>query len=209
QNHDAAGRAVNTAILAVTMAREITSDRVLLAQIAMAAMMHDVGRPRAAALGGPGIAGVQAKVSEDAEDKLAAGTAAVLTALGRVNEPTVVRTVVAYEALWLRRQRFIGPLYQSTRLPTIHAKILQIARRYNDLLTPEPGLPPPSPDFAIATLAEELSEPSDHTVLRLLVAALGLFPVGTVVQLTTNEVAEILPSAQDRTAPADQPVVRL
>src|SRR5271154_6335101 len=110
QNHDAAGRAVNTAILAVTMAREITNDRVLLAQIAMAAMMHDVGRPRAAALGGPGIAGVQAKVSEDAEDKLAAGTAAVLTALGRVNEPTIQRTVVAYEALWLRRQRFIAPL---------------------------------------------------------------------------------------------------
>jgi HD-GYP domain-containing protein (c-di-GMP phosphodiesterase class II) len=209
QNHDAAGRAVNTAILAVTMAREITSDRVLLAQIAMAAMMHDVGRPRAAALGGSGIAGVQAKVSEDAEDKLAAGTAAVLTALGRVNEPTIQRTVVAYEALWLRRQRFIGPLYQSARLPTIHAKILQIARRYNDLLTPEPGLAPPVPDFAIATLADELGEGSDSTILRLLVAVLGLFPVGTVVQLTSNEVAEILSSPQERVAPPDQPVVRL
>ena len=50
QNHDAAGRAVNTAILALVTAREITSDRAMLAQIAMAAMMHDVGRPRALAL---------------------------------------------------------------------------------------------------------------------------------------------------------------
>jgi HD-GYP domain-containing protein (c-di-GMP phosphodiesterase class II)/uncharacterized protein YjiS (DUF1127 family) len=208
QNHDAAGRAVNTAILAVTMAREVTNDPVLLAQIAMAAMMHDVGRPRAAALGGPGIAGVQAKVSEDAEDKLAAGTAAVLTALGRVNEPTIMRTVVAYEALWLRRQHFIGPLYEAARLPTVHAKILQIARRYNDLLTPEPGLPPPAPDFAIATLATELQD-GDHTVLRLLVAALGLYPVGTVVQLTTNEVGEVLSSAGERAAPPDLPVIRL
>jgi HD-GYP domain-containing protein (c-di-GMP phosphodiesterase class II) len=212
QNHDAAGRAVNTAILAVTMAREVTKDRVLLAQIAMAAMMHDVGRPRAAALsagGEPGMAGILAKVSEDAEDKLAAGTAAVLTALGRVNEPTIMRTVVAYEALWLRRQKFIGPLYHATRLPTIHAKILQIARRYNDLLTPEPGLPPPAPDFAIATLAEEMPEASDRTILRMLVAALGLYPIGTVVHLTSNEVAEVVASASDRNAPLDLPVVRL
>ena len=50
-NHDEAGRAVNTAILAVTIAREITQDRVTLAQIAMAGMMHDVARPRALAIG--------------------------------------------------------------------------------------------------------------------------------------------------------------
>jgi hypothetical protein len=210
QNHDDAGRAVNTAILAVAMARELTGDRVLLAQIAMAAMMHDVGRPRAAALsgaGGPRISGVIAKVSEDAEDKLAGGTAAVLTALGRVNEPTIVRTVVAYEALWLRRQRFIGPVYRGTRLPTLHAKIIQIARRYNDLVTPEPGLEPPSPDFAVATLSEELAEPTDRTVLRMLVATLGLFPVGTVVQLSTQEVAEVIPGRDRNTAP-DRPFVR-
>src|SRR5215471_9881593 len=91
-NHDDAGRAVNTAILAVSMAREITEDRVTLAQVAMAAMMHDVGRPRAAAVGAipgmPQMPGVMS-LSEDQEDRLAGGTAAVLTALGRVNEPSI------------------------------------------------------------------------------------------------------------------------
>ncbi len=195
QNFDDAGRAVNTAILAVAMARELTGDRVLLAQIAMAAMMHDVGRPRAGALGesGPRMPGA-VRLSEDAEDKLAAGTAAVLTALGRVNEPTITRTVVAYEALWMRRERFLGPLYAGTREPTVHAKILQIARRYNDLVTPEPGLPDPEPDFAVASLSRDLPEETDHTILRLLVATLNLLPVGTIVALTTKEVAEILPS---------------
>jgi hypothetical protein len=196
QNFDDAGRAVNTAILAVSMARELTPDRVLLAQIAMAAMMHDVGRPRAAALGegGPRMPGTTVRLSEDAEDKLAAGTAAVLTALGRVNEPTITRTVVAFEALWLRRERFLGPLYAGGRLPTVHAKIVQIARRYNDLVTPEPGLPPPSPDFAVATISEETTNEADRTVLRLLVATLNLLPVGTVVQLTTKEVGELIHS---------------
>lgn len=197
QNHDEAGRAVNTAILAVSMAREVTDDRQLLAQIAMAAMMHDVGRPRAAALGMAGgapmgMAPMTTTLSEDQEDRLPAGTAAVLTALGRVNEPSITRTVVAFESLWLRRQRWIGPIYRGVRPPTVHAKMIMIARRYNDLLTPEPGLPPPTPDFAVATLSEELKEPQDKTILRMLVAALGLVPVGTVVQLSTGEIAEVI-----------------
>jgi hypothetical protein len=210
QNHDDAGRAANTTILAVAMARQLTNDRVVLAQLAMAAMMHDVGRPRAASLGGTGgarISGVIARISEEAEDKLAPGTAAVLTALGRVNEPTITRTVIAFEALWLRRQQWIGPVYRGARPPTLQSKILAIARRYNDLLTPEPGLMPPPTDFAIATLNEELTDPADKTVLRLLVSALGLFPLGTAVQLSTGEVGEII-APGDRSAP-DRPLLRL
>jgi hypothetical protein len=195
-NYDEAGRAVNTAILAVAIAREATQNRTVLAQIAMAALMHDVARPRALALAGatgspmPGMAG-PTTLSEDQEDRLAAGAAAVLTALGRVNEPTVTRTVLTFEALWLRRRTWLGPVYWGARAPTLHASIIAIARRYNDLLTPEPGLPPPTTDFAVATLANELTELQDRTVLRMLVSALGLLPTGTLVQLSTGEVAEV------------------
>ena len=209
-NHDDAGKAVNTAILAVAMARELNEERVTLAQIAMAAMMHDVGRPRAAAVGAvpgmPQMPGVMS-LSEEQEDRLAGGTAAVLTALGRVNEPSITRTVVAFEALWLRRQQWIGPVYRGARAPTLHAKIVTVARRYNDLMTPEPGLPPRTADFAVATLSEELKEPADKTVLRMLVAALGLLPVGTVVQLSTGEVCEVVPRAEP--GPPDRPKMRV
>lgn len=195
-NYDEAGRAVNTAILAVAIARETTQNRTVLAQIAMAAMMHDVARPRALALAGaagspmPGMAGPSA-LSEDQEDRLAAGAAAVLTALGRVNEPSITRTVLTFEALWLRRRTWLGPVYWGARAPTLHASIIAVARRYNDLLTPEPGLLPPTTDYAVAMLANELAEPQDRTVLRMLVSALGLLPVGTLVQLSTGEVAEV------------------
>src|SRR5262249_10999799 len=115
-----------------------------------------------------------------------------LTALGRVNEPSITRTVLAFEALWVRRAQFVGPVYRGARAATLHARIIAIARRYNDLLTPEPGLPPPASDFAIATLSEEITEPADRTVLRMLVSALNLYPVGTVVLLSTGEVAEVV-----------------
>jgi len=198
-NHDAAGRAVNAAILAVSMAREISDDRATLVQIAMAAMMHDVGRPRAMALataGGPRISQLTARLSEDAEDKLPHGTAAVLTALGRVNEPSITRTVIAFEALWLRRASSLGPLYRGARHATLHARIVTIARRYNDLLTPEPGLTPPSAEATVAQMDSELAEPADRTVLRMLVAALRLFPVGTVVQLSSGEIGEVIAGGQ-------------
>ncbi len=193
-NHDEAGRAVNSAILAVATTREVTQDRVILAQVAMAAMMHDVARPRAFALSTASageFAPMMTTLSEDQEDRLAAGTAAVLTALGRVNEPSITRTVVAYEAQWMRRQQWLGALYRGKRPPTVHARVMRIARRYNDLLTPEPGLPPPTTDFAVGQLDEELTDPSDKTVLRMLVSALGLLPIGTVVQLSTGEVCEV------------------
>jgi hypothetical protein len=195
-NHDAAGRAVNAAILAVSMARELTTDRATLVCIAMAAMMFDVGRPRAIALataGGPRITQLVARLSEDGEDKLPNGTAAVLTALGRVNEPSITRTVITFEALWLRRASSLGPVYRGARAATLHARIVTMARRYNDLLTPEPGLAPPTPDAAIAQLDAEIAEPADRTVLRMLVAALGIFPTGTVVQLSSDEVGEVVP----------------
>jgi len=196
-NFDEAGRAVNTAILAVSMAREVTHDRAILSQIAMAAMMHDVARPRAMALsqaGGPTMPGMAgpSTLSEDQEDRLAAGSAAVLTALGRVNEPSITRTVLAFEALWIRRQTWLGPVYWGARSATLHARLIAVSRRYNDLLTPEPGLLPKTPDYAVAALSEELTDPHDRTVLRMLVSALGLLPMGTVVQLTTGEVAEVV-----------------
>ncbi|HVH47022.1 MAG TPA: hypothetical protein VM925_31980 [Labilithrix sp.] len=210
-NHDEAGRAVNTAILAVAIARESTQDRTTLAQIAMAAMMHDVARPRALAIAGAdgspldGMAG-PSTLSEDQEDRLAAGAAAVLTALGRVNEPSITRTVVTFEALWLRRKTWLGPVYWGARAPTLHASIIAVARRYNDLLTPEPGLPPPTTDYAVAMLAEELTEPQDRTVLRMLVSALGLLPIGTVVLLSTREVAEVVRGSKGI---GDKPRVKL
>ncbi|MDB5213616.1 MAG: Translation initiation factor 2, partial [Myxococcaceae bacterium] len=210
-NFDEAGRAVNTAILAVSMAREVTQDRAILSQIAMAGMMHDVARPRAMALSqaaGPAMPGMAGPttLSEDQEDRLAAGAAAVLTALGRVNEPSITRTVLTFEALWLRRQQWLGPVYWGARAPTLHAKLIAIARRYNDLLTPEPGLLPPTPDYAVAALSEELKDPQDRTVLRMLVSALGLLPMGTVVQLATGEVAEVVRGPK---GPGEKPRVRL
>ncbi len=191
-NTDDAGRAVNAAILSVLVARQLTGDRAALAHVAMAAMMHDVGRPRATAHAAKSLGIARVRLSEDEEDALPAGTAAVLTALGRLNDASIRRTVITFEALSLRRAASIGPPYRGARQATLHARILRVVRRYNELMVPDPGLPSPAPDHAIARLSVELTEPADQTVLRMLVAALGTYPIGTALQLSGGEVVEVV-----------------
>src|SRR5262249_50928860 len=99
-NHDEAGRAVNTAILSLAMARQITSDALALVRIAMAALLHQTARPRLAGVRPGAPLAFIPNLSEQQELEEPEATAVVLTALGRVNEPSVMRTVMAYEAHW-------------------------------------------------------------------------------------------------------------
>jgi DnaJ-domain-containing protein 1 len=192
-NHDEAGRAVNTAILSVAMGRQVTSDPVVLSRLAMAALMFDAGRPRARrAMRLEGDeASIVARLGEEAERTLPAGTAAVLTALGRVNEPTIVRTVVAYEAISLTGRR--APLYRGVRPATFHARIVAVAHAYNDLVTPEPGAPQTEPAEALMAL-DARADAAEKTAIRLLQAALGIVPPGTMIELSTGEIGIVIGS---------------
>lgn len=191
-NHDEAGRAINTAILSLSMTRQITADPVMLSRVAMAALLYDAARPRLAGVVGQDPEAVMPQLSEQQENDSPAGTAVVLTALGRINEPSVMRTVIAYEAHWVKRRASLGALYRGLRQPSMQARIIAVARAFNDRLTPAPGVTPPSADEAVACLEKEAAEPADRTALRLLVGALGLFPTGTLVELSTGEMAVVV-----------------
>lgn len=208
QNHDEAGRAVNTAILSLAMTRQITGDVVLLQRLAMAALLFDTARPRLTGASTSGAGGLLPQLSEQQEADVPAGTAVVLTTLGLVNEPSVMRTVMAYEAHWMRRLSLLGPLYRGLRPPTLQGRILATARAFNDLLTPAPGETPLSADEAIAKLEQEATDAAERTVLRLLVGALGIFPTGTLVELSTGEVALVVRTPANP-ARYSQPRVRL
>ena len=149
-NHDQAGRAVNTAILSLAMTRQITTDMVLLSRVAMAALLFDTARARIAGVVGKGAPGIMPQLSEQQEMDAPASTAVVLTALGRVNEPSVMRTVIGYEAHWVRRKDRLGPLYRGLRQPSMQARIISVARVFNDMLTPSPGMAPLPADEAKA-----------------------------------------------------------
>jgi hypothetical protein len=191
---DPASVAVTTAVLAVAMARQVTSDRLVLGAIATSALLFDAGRPRLLHPKGADVEVrglVERSLGEDELDRLAPSTVVVLTALGRIHPPSVTRAVIAYEALGLRRPAR-GPLYGGRRPPTVHARIVQTARLFTELRMTAPGDPPVSIDDAIQLMMARATDANSRTYVKLLVGTLGIYPAGTLVELSTGELAVVM-----------------
>jgi hypothetical protein len=205
-NHDAAGRAVNASILAVSICRLLTDDLSLLSRIAMAALLHDAGRPL---ILGPERSHEAARLSEDEALRLPAAVAFVNTLLGGFRLPSMVRTVIDFEAQWHPRTALLGPLHGGERSASIAARIVAAAHRFNALLTPDPAsVALLTPDEAVTVIESEARDAEDRAVVALLVGAIGLFPTGTAVELSSGEIGIVVKSPSH---PAEyvRPIVRI
>ncbi|AUX26410.1 uncharacterized protein SOCEGT47_069710 [Sorangium cellulosum] len=219
---DEAGLSVSTAIVALGIARQLTTDRRMLGGLVTAALLYDVSRLRltgavagAATGGGEPAAGpfLERSLSEDEKERLPASAAVMLTALGKLHAPSITRTVIAYEALALRPGGPRGPLYGGRRSPTVLARILAVARQFTELrsasfpvLDGAPG--GASLDGVLQRMTTGAESATDRAIGRLLVGALGIIPTGTFVQLSTGELGVVLATPA---SPAHfaQPPVRL
>lgn len=186
-HRDDAGRSVQSAILAVVLGRHITSDRVMLAQLAMTALMTEAGRVK--------VVGVERRgqllpLSEDDERRVPALTSAVALASGGINVPNALRTVVATETTWMERQSLLGPAFGG-RAPLPQSQILRIVRRLLDLLAPRDATVRPL--AAVDGLAAVVADPTlDRALVRLLVRAVGVIPAGSVIEFETGEWAVVV-----------------
>ena len=175
---DDAGRIVTSALLAASMASLLTEDRAQLARIALAAMTLEVGVLRSPEATEP--------------ERILGSTSLVLAAQGRGAPSALSHAAICFESQWIRSHR--SAVYDGVRAPTLHARIVFLARAYCDEVADRTALPPPTPETVVASLSNKVSEPADKVLLRLLVASLGFLPTGTVVKLGSGEVAEILAS---------------
>jgi len=193
-HRDDAGRAVQTAILAVVMGRRLTDDRVLLAQLAMTALMVEAGHVR---IVGSERRGQLVSLTEDEQKRVPPTTSAVTIGTGGINVPNALRTVVAFETTWLERRDLLGVPFGG-QMPFPQSQILLVVRRLLDLLAPRDAtIRPLGPIDALAVLA---ADPSlDGSLVRLLVRAVGVIPVGSVVEFETGEWAVVVgPSANEQ-----------
>jgi len=111
----------------------------------------------------------------------------VLTALGRLDPGSIARTLIASEALRIEH----GPPLTG-REPVVLARILRVARRFNEIRTPVPGSRAPGFDVAVEIMSTAARDPAARTYLDLLVSGLGFFPLGTLVELDTGELAVVV-----------------
>jgi hypothetical protein len=199
--HDA-GRAVQAALLSLVVGRQITTDRVALARLAMAALVAEAGRVRVA---GPERRDRLVALPDSVDATVPAAAAAVAIATGGINIQNAERAVVAWEATWLERTERLGPLYGGkSALP--QAQILRLARGLLDRLAPRDSGRALSPIDALEAVA---SEPGvDRALVRLLVRALGVIPASSVVEFETGEWAVVVGPSKNPDA-RHLPLVRL
>jgi hypothetical protein len=201
-HRDEAGRAVQTAILCLVVSRKLTNDRTVLAQIAMAGLLADMGRVRVA--GNKNDTYVQ--LGDDAERAVPALTSALCIASGGVNVQNALRTVTTFEATQLERQALLGPIYKRQMAPLIQSKILHIVRALLDRMAPRDTARALSALDALAAVSQLPTV--DSTLFKLLVQALGVLPTGTVVEFETGEWGIVVGPSQNRAAVA-RPRIKL
>jgi hypothetical protein len=191
---DEAAVSASTALVAALMARQLTKDRSLLASITHAALIYHLGQTRV--LSGRSaeskLAAVPSPLREDERDRLAASTVAAIASLDKLDAANARRAVIAFEGHWQRRMGKLGPVYRGSRTPTVLGRILAVARTFAELMAPSPYAAPMGPADAIQFLDSKAESENDRTYVKLLTGGLGIFPVGTMVELSTGEVGVVL-----------------
>jgi hypothetical protein len=201
-HRDDAGRAVQSAILSIVIARRLTQNRNALSQLAMAALMADLGRVRVAGASSDKFV----QLADDVEKVVPALTSSLCISTGGVNLQNAMRTVSAYEATSLERQALLGPLYKRSMSPMIQSKILFVVRQLLDKIAPRDITRAVSPLDALAQLAGKPNV--DDTIYKLLIQTLGLMPTGTVIEFETGEWGIVVGPSSNRHALA-RPRVKL
>jgi hypothetical protein len=182
-HRDDAGRALQTAILAIAVGRKITTERVPLAQLAMAALLADVGRARVAGGSERTVA-----LSDAEESRVPASGAFACIVTGGINPTSAQRAVTVVESSWLERAATMGAPWNGALPPMLASQILSLVRAVLDRIAPRDGSNAMAPTDALEAVA---ASSADRTLVRLLVGAVGLVPTGAVVELDTGEWAVV------------------
>jgi len=201
---------VNTAVLSLIVGRGLQLTRRDLISLATTALFHDLPKiglndDTLNALEQPDSLGPKEK------DQVGAHWLTSVRKLvqdGGLQTETLPRLVVAYESqMEFSRQDLYTKSIDEQSKQTLFSKIVVLCDRLDTLTWPRPGKKALSPHEAVLKVMEESGSRFDPTLVRILLGAYGLFPTGTVVRLSTGEVAVVL--MQDEGGDLEQPVVQI
>ncbi|MGE5182409.1 MAG: HD-GYP domain-containing protein [Acidobacteriota bacterium] len=179
----------NTAVFTVCAARSLELPRRLIAQLAMEAGFHDLGR--AFAVADPGNFSL-------AERQYALETVRKLVTSGTVGDRMMARVVVAHEVRrWASRRG--EPQGDTPYAFDIGArtKLVSVAHSYSLLTTHLRERPSLLADEALRVIMAESGRRYDPVAVKLLVNALGVFPVGSTVALSDGRAAVVVETPKE------------
>lgn len=210
--------AVKGALLAVITLRQITRDLRNLTDVAMTALLHDVGAIRARGLmrvaEQRGVISLPDVHDPDVRRGAPEASASMMALIGAMGEAALSRSVYLYEAHWLENRMERGVLYRGQAKATLEGMVIATVRRFlelsSELANHDDGTNPlrSQLDVAIVELKKGVSAHLEKLVISLFLEGMGLHERGTPVLLTSGWVGVVVAN-HERPSCFSRPLVRV
>ncbi len=179
---------VNVCLLSMVVGAKLGFDKVRLGELGLAALLRDVGKAQVP----KELLEKQGKLTAEEWAKMRSFPYAAVTGLLRFrgfNEAALRQVIVAFE----HKFKAPGGDASSDREQNLYSKIAQLADAYDAMTTPRPYRPKPlTPDVALRNLIiDRHVSKAEPGLIKAFIHAIGLYPVGSVVLLDTNEIAVV------------------
>ena len=178
---------VNVCVLSLVLGYHLGMDRKHLSQLGVGALLHDIGKTKLPIdlINKPDI--YDENDWELMRKHPIFGVKFIYKT--RAIEETTARASTAIFEHHLGYDGTGYPQLLDKRIPTLYARIVSIADSYNAMTSgrvyhQKKGLP----DEVITKMANRISKAFDPLLLKVFVNAVGIYPVGTVVTMSNNEI---------------------
>ncbi len=184
---------LSAAIWAVALGRQLGLPRRDLRSLAIGCMLMDVGKLRVE----PGLLQATRALSEDEADKMrehVAHSVAIARESGMMNQDVI--DIVAHH-----HERFDGSGYpqglSGDEIPAV-ARIASIVDTYDAVTSNRSHAPAISPSNAIKMLYRSRNIEFQAELVEVFIQAVGIYPAGTIVELTSGEVGVVVSEYRTR-----------
>lgn len=202
---DLATHSMNSAIYTMLLGDRLSLDPKMTSFIAMSLIYQDLDR-----LVGISVAQRDRETGLDPDRQFSANLRDVARMLGRVKGDVVstLRVLTTYERGCPFQKRMANPFYRRPRSLHLVSRMLDLCRTYDLLIQGLEGYKTRRPDLAVEYIQSRSGEAFDPSLVDLLTSTLGVYPIGTTVQLTSGEKAVVI-KTPDPAKDARRPVVRI
>lgn len=199
--------AVNTSIYAMMLAETVGLYRTDLVRCAMTALTQDIERMNETEVGAGNF-----QTGDENHFKTNLTSVISVSSFGSIDVLSALRLVTTYERGFPFNKPLPQAWYREELRPHLLSRIVEISRHY-DLLTQGSEGTTHTPDIALQKMMMKMGSFYDTHLMKLFVNIVGIYPVGSVVELSTGDKALVMRSpsvlTENRISNAHRPVVRL
>ena len=185
-NDRAAAHALNVTVAAMLLARALGLPREDLHALALGALLHDVGKLEMPERVRHPEAGGSNAETQAYREHVARG----LAVARRMALPEAALAVIAQHHEHADASGF--PQRIAGDRITLASRIVAIVNRYDNLCNPATRTPPLTPHEAVAMLFAHGRSSYDAAVLNAFIRMMGVYPAGSLVQLTDERYAMVV-----------------